>query len=325
MRHTSRKSDYKTKKSKSQRKKDKHSRSRSRSVSRSSSRSASRSSSRSLSRSHKRKTQTKGDKSRVNKHKNRLSSRSRSSPRSNSRSSHKKRVKTRHAKSKVHKHKRQSLSCSESQSRFRSRSRSQRTKTRSKTTKRRSHCHSPHADSDTDTPRHGNPRKHPKALRFDGKTNWLSFKKKFDSYRKVMRWSEEESKDYLMWSLEGKALDFLTITKIDLEKYSFRKIMKKLETRFGVQSPSEARVEQLIRSALRDFAAKLQKSSTSLSSSSETEEKLKRRKVLVSVSFVRNLDILRKIAESIKHGLAKSKRVSQKTQRAILAKNSKED
>ena len=133
-------------------------------------------------------------------------------------------------------------------------------------------------DSDTDTPRHGNPRKHPKALRFDGKTNWLSFKKKFDSYRKVMRWSEEESKDYLMWSLEGKALDFLTITKIDLEKYSFRKIMKKLETRFGVQSPSEARVEQLIRSALRDFAAKLQKSSTSLSSSSETEEKAKKKK-----------------------------------------------
>ena len=385
VRHSSRKGDSKTRKIKSQRKNDKHSRSRSRSASRSSSKSASRSSSRSLSRSHKRRTKTKGDKSRVNKHKNRLSSRSRSSSRSNSRSSHKKRVKTRRAKSKVHKHKRQSSSCSESQPRSRSRSRSQRTKTRSKKTKRRSHRHSPHADSDTDTPRHGNPRKHPKALHFDGKTNWLSFKKKFDSYRKVMRWSEEESKDYLMWSLERKALDFLTITKIDLEKYSFRKIMKKLETRFGVkeltetskakfrqafqkqdesledwadrvmtlatppfldlpedhlkreaiarfcqgctdkeaakhacfeqpetmeealnlvkhhqyisqavdgkkakreyeasvkavQSPSEARVEQLIRSALKDFAAKLQESSTSLSSSSETEEKAKKKK-----------------------------------------------
>ena len=77
------------------------------------------------------------------------------------------------------------------------------------------------------TPRHGNPRKHPKALRLDGKTNWLSFKTKFDSYRKVMIWTEEDSKDYLMWSLEGKALDFLTIIKMDLEKYSFRKIMKK--------------------------------------------------------------------------------------------------
>lgn len=83
--------------------------------------------------------------------------------------------------------------------------------------------------------KHGNPQKHPKALRFDGKSNWLSFKKKFDSYRKVMKWSEAESKDYLMWSLEGKALDFFTITKTDLEKCSFRKIIKKLEARFGVK------------------------------------------------------------------------------------------
>ena len=109
----------------------------------------------------------------------------------------------------------------------------------------RKHRHSPHSDSDTDSSvdrclRHGKPRKHPKALHFDGKTNWLiSFKRKFDSNRKVMRWSEEESKDYLMWSLEGKALDFLTITKIDLEKYSFRRIMKKLETRFGVKELTE--------------------------------------------------------------------------------------
>ena len=388
MGHSSQKSDSKTKKIKSQRKKDKHSSSRSRPASRSSSRSASRSSSRSLSRSHKRRTKTKSNKSRVNKHKYGLSSRS--SSRSNSRSSHKKKIKTRRAKSKVHKRKRHSSSCSESQSRSRSRSTSRRTETRSKKTKRRSHRQSLHSDSDTDSSvdrcsRHGNPRKHPKALSFDGKTNWLSFKKKFDSYRKVMRWSEEESKDYLMWSLEGKALDFLTITKIDLEKYSLRRIMKKLETRFGVkeltetskakfrqafqkqdesleewadrvmtlatpafvdlpedhlkkeaiarfcqgctdkeaakhacfeqpetmeealnlvkhhqyisqavdgkkakreyeasvkavQSPSEARVEQLIRSALRDFAAKLQESSTSLSSSSETEEKAKKKK-----------------------------------------------
>ena len=184
----------------------------------------------------------------MKKHKHCLSSKSRSSSRSssrsNARSSHKKKIKTRRAKSKVHKHKCHSSSCSESQSRSRSRSRSHRTKTRSKKTKRRSHRHSPHSDSDTDSSvdrcsRHRNPRKHPKALRFDGKTNWLSFKKKFDSYRKVMRWSEEESKDYLMWSLEGKALDFLTITKIDLEKYSFRRIMKKLETRFGVKELTE--------------------------------------------------------------------------------------
>ena len=74
--------------------------------------------------------------------------------------------------------------------------------------------------------------------RFDGKTNWLSFKKKFNSYRKVMKWSETESKDYLMWSLEGKTLDFFTITS-DIEKYSFRRIIKKLEARFGVKELTE--------------------------------------------------------------------------------------
>ena len=47
----------------------------------------------------------------------------------------------------------------------------------------------------------------------------------------------------------------------------------------AVQSPSEARIEQLIASALKGFAAKLQESCTSSSSSSsETEEKAKKKK-----------------------------------------------
>ena len=53
-----------------------------------------------------------------------------------------------------------------------------------------------------------------------------------------MKWSETESKDYLMWSLEGKALDFFTLTS-DIEKYSFRRIIKKLEARFGVKELTE--------------------------------------------------------------------------------------
>ena len=53
-----------------------------------------------------------------------------------------------------------------------------------------------------------------------------------------MKWSETESKDYLMWSLEGKALDFTTITS-DIEKYSFWRIIKKLEARFGVKELTE--------------------------------------------------------------------------------------
>ena len=54
-----------------------------------------------------------------------------------------------------------------------------------------------------------------------------------------MRWSEAESKDNLMWRLEEKALDFFTITKTHLGKYSYRTIMKTLETRFGEKKLTE--------------------------------------------------------------------------------------
>lgn len=79
-------------------------------------------------------------------------------------------------------------------------------------------------------------------MKFDGRSTWLSFKRKFNSYRDVMHWSEEECKDYLMWSLEGKALDFFTITTTESDRYSFRRIMKKLETRFGSKELTETSI-----------------------------------------------------------------------------------
>lgn len=54
-----------------------------------------------------------------------------------------------------------------------------------------------------------------------------------------MKWSDTECKDYLIWSLDGKALDFFTITITDSERCSFRRIMKKLEARFGVKEITE--------------------------------------------------------------------------------------
>ena len=226
--------------------------------SRSTSRSSSRSSSRSLSshsRSHKGHTRSQKMTHR-NRHKRRHNS---SSSTSSSSSPSPSRLGSHWTKrSKSWKSKRSSSSSSQSPSRSRShqakRSKSRKSKRsssshsrsrshgRKKTSSHKSRRSKRHAfsssDSDVSDHRHGNPRKHPKALRFDGKTNWLSFKKKFNSYRKVMNWSETESKDYLMWSLEGKALDFFTITS-DIEKYSFRRIIKKLEARFGVKELTE--------------------------------------------------------------------------------------
>ena len=247
-----------SKKSVSKHRKNKSHR-RSRSTSRSSSRSSSRPSS-SCSRSHKGHTRSQKMK-RSNRHKKRhnsssLTSSSSSRSPSRSRSHRTKRSKSRKSKrssssssqspskSRSHRTKRsKSRKSKRSSSSSHSRSRSHgRKKTRSHKSRRSKRHASSSSDSDSSYHRHsyqhGNPRKHPKALRFDGKTNWLSFKKKFNSYRKVMKWSETEIKDYLMWSLEGKALDFFTITS-DIEKYSFRRIIKKLEARFGVKELTE--------------------------------------------------------------------------------------
>ncbi|XP_052224997.1 serine/arginine repetitive matrix protein 2-like [Dreissena polymorpha] len=107
------------------------------------------------------------------------------------------------------------------------------------------------------------PRKHPKALRYDGKTSWLSFKRKFESFQKVMNWSENECKDYLLWRLEGKALDFFTITTTENERYSFRRLMKSLESRFGtkeLRETSKAKFRQAVQEqeeSLEDWADRM--------------------------------------------------------------------
>ena len=207
-----------------------HIHSRHQSRSRSSSRSTSRSSSRSLHRPTKRGHATKHSKS--NRQRRHSSSGSRSPSRSRSH---------RTKRSKVHKRKPKRPYNSRSSSRSRSRSHERKLRSRSSKARRSKKRHSSSSDTDTSVHRHhrhGNPRKHPKGLRFDGKSNWRSFKKKFDSYRKVMNWSDTQCKDYLIWSLEDKALDFFTVS-VDFERYSFMKIMKKLEKRFGVKELKE--------------------------------------------------------------------------------------
>lgn len=76
-------------------------------------------------------------------------------------------------------------------------------------------------------------------MRFDGSTSWMSFKQKFESYRSVLNWSDSECRDYLNWSLEGKALDFFTITTSLGEHLSYHKIMEKFENRFGSKELTE--------------------------------------------------------------------------------------
>ena len=206
--------------------------------------------SRSSSRSQKHRPRSRSMKSRkstARSHRNRKSSGSSHSRPSTSGSRSRSRSQ-KHKSSRSHRHRKPSSSSSDSRkhSMSESRSRSRTRKHRVSRSHRNSrHHHSRYAYSSDDsvnrryTVKHGDPRKHPKALKYDGKSKFLSFKRKFDSYRNVMEWKDEECKDYLMWSLEGKAIDFFTISTSDKEHYSYRKIMRKLEARFGTQELTE--------------------------------------------------------------------------------------
>lgn len=54
-----------------------------------------------------------------------------------------------------------------------------------------------------------------------------------------MDWTDDESRDYLNWSLEGKALDCFTLSTQMGTEYLFRQVMRKLEGRFGAKELAE--------------------------------------------------------------------------------------
>ena len=51
----------------------------------------------------------------------------------------------------------------------------------------------------------------PKNLEFDGKTNWILFKQKFESYAAAAGWTDDKKTDMLVWGLKGKAADFYVL------------------------------------------------------------------------------------------------------------------
>jgi len=73
----------------------------------------------------------------------------------------------------------------------------------------------------------------PKNLQYDGKTSWFSFKQRFESYIAVLKWEESECKDYLFWSLEGKALDFANLQMRWKLHFNGRKIIFEIVRKFA--------------------------------------------------------------------------------------------
>ena len=83
----------------------------------------------------------------------------------------------------------------------------------------------------------------PKQLQYDGKSNWLPFKHRFTKYAESSDWTAEECLDCLIWCLTGKAADFCATLMERTKHLSYRKLLKKLDERFGDRElPASAQV-----------------------------------------------------------------------------------
>ena len=79
----------------------------------------------------------------------------------------------------------------------------------------------------------------PKNLSYDGKTNWLAFKQKFTRYATACEWTSEECLNCLCWCLTDKAADFYAILMERNEHLTYRRLMCRLEKRFGIKELAE--------------------------------------------------------------------------------------
>ncbi|KAH3772654.1 hypothetical protein DPMN_173996 [Dreissena polymorpha] len=74
-----------------------------------------------------------------------------------------------------------------------------------------------------------------KNLLFDGCSNRLLFKRKFERYARVQDWSDAECADCLGWCLTGKAVDFYALLTEGRETLPYAELMRRLQERFGAR------------------------------------------------------------------------------------------
>lgn len=103
----------------------------------------------------------------------------------------------------------------------------------------------------------------PKNLTYDGTGNWSAFRMKFTRYAKTCEWTEDECLNCLCWCLVGKALDYYAVISKSKEVYSYKRLLKKLEERFGeheLPKTALSRFQQLTQNSgesLEDWADRL--------------------------------------------------------------------
>ena len=81
----------------------------------------------------------------------------------------------------------------------------------------------------------------PKSLAYDGKSSWQSFFLKFTQYAESSGWSDTDCRRCLLQCLTEKALDFGARHLRSNPELSYKKLVRKLEGRFGEMLPDSAR------------------------------------------------------------------------------------
>ena len=79
----------------------------------------------------------------------------------------------------------------------------------------------------------------PKALKYDGTTNWEAFFVKFSKYADRSQWTTQDRKDQLCWCLDGKASEFYTTLISRDDNMDYFDLVRKLEKRFNFQDLPE--------------------------------------------------------------------------------------
>ena len=67
---------------------------------------------------------------------------------------------------------------------------------------------------------------------FDGKSNWFTFKHKFELYATKLGWISDDCFNCLCCSMTGKAVEFHAILLRAKLKLNYRQLLSKLKNRF---------------------------------------------------------------------------------------------
>lgn len=103
----------------------------------------------------------------------------------------------------------------------------------------------------------------PRSMSYDGTSNWKSFEMKFVQYATAFHWTSEDCKTCLLHCLTGKALDYCARILRSNPNMPYRKLLGKMQERFGAELQAEAQVKfnqavQAGNESMEDWADRVQ-------------------------------------------------------------------